>query len=181
MATPFSANSTCPVSRSSLGWRTPFAPPFGEGPLPQPLQRFPQGGVGWFWQTTSNVPQGGVRWFLEGRCDCKAAHFPWDRGKGDNRRLWRRADATTTTSFPHDGVWWFWQTTYNVPQGRFGWFWQTTANVPPWRGSGGLRTASAATTRSALPHYLSAPKGGGGGCILDPRPLSWRVFTAAVP
>ena len=106
MATPFSANSTCPVNRGSLGRRTPFTPPFGEGPLPQPPQSFPQGGVEWFWQTTANVPQGGVGWFSEGKRDHNAARFAWDRGKGDNRHLWRRADVTTTTNVPHSGVGW---------------------------------------------------------------------------
>ena len=43
MATPFSANSTCPVSRGSLGRQTPFVPPFGEEMLPQPPQKLPPG------------------------------------------------------------------------------------------------------------------------------------------
>ena len=67
---PFHATSTCPVSRGSLGRRTPFASLFGEGP-----QSFLQGRVGWFWQTTANIPQGGVRWFSEGKRDSNAARF----------------------------------------------------------------------------------------------------------
>ena len=37
------------------------------------------------------------------------------------RCLWRRANATTTTSFPHGGVGWFQLTTANVPHGRVRW------------------------------------------------------------
>ena len=46
MASPFSASPTCPASGGSPGRRTPFAPPFGEGPLPQPPQASPRPGLG---------------------------------------------------------------------------------------------------------------------------------------
>ena len=45
MASPFSANPTCPVSRGSPGRRTPFAPPSGEVLLLQPPQASPTLGL----------------------------------------------------------------------------------------------------------------------------------------
>ena len=46
IASPFSANLTCPASRGSWGRRTPFAPPSGKVLLPQPPQASPRPGLG---------------------------------------------------------------------------------------------------------------------------------------
>ena len=108
MATPFSASSTCPASHGSLGRWTPFAPPFGEGPLPQPPQKLPP------WRD----------WVILGR-----------QARPSTRPTLPETEARETTaafgegpmpqpqqSFPHGGVGWFWQATDNVPHGGFGWF-----------------------------------------------------------
>ena len=102
-ASPFSANPTCPASRGSLGRRTPFDPPFGEGPLPQPPQASARPGMGGARKTSATatrpassnseaadqyghgcLPSYG---FPQGKRDRNAARFAIERGRGDNRHL----------------------------------------------------------------------------------------------